>query len=508
MNKPSLISENKAALDSAFPSLALMGFCFLLAIVCIVICAWKIILLEQEQREITQERLLLQRDKDAFMSYGGDLPKLGEEHRQLTLQVASLTESRGELEKNIEALRQKENSLRMRAGGLAGTIATLEAQAEATRAEAARAAAELGKLRPELEALRKEVANMKAQDSGLDESIAKKRKYESTLAANIAGLERSQAHTQEFLAKINTDRDFYLETHKSFERALAKLEETLSRTSALTGVYAGRLEEMGKFKTTLDQGMAVLSADLKGAASNLEAIKEARASHAALLKQEAEQGKLLREHVADVAQNNKKLAASLELVQDLDKKLQAALAAESATMQKLAQEDAETRARLAATAETLSKSVDNFKSDQGKIQATLTDLGNLLNERKAESKTLLDLAVELASLAEKNRETTRSGIQVGAVFGEAARTLQKQAEELKTALDQGSEQGRRFGQVLDADMERQKEVAILIKEAREEITMSRRQSMELQAILEKLKASEQEEAPKSKEEPTAEKAAQ
>lgn len=397
MNKAPALPENRPALDSAFPSLFLMGFCLLLAIACITVCAWKIILLEQEQRETEQERLLLERDRDAFLTYGAELPRLTMQHGQLARDIASLDERRKELEKSIEDMSQEQTKLRLETGGLAGTIAAMEAQADATRAELSKTAAELDKLRPDLAATRKEVDGLKARESALNESIAKKQKDESRLLANIAGLERSRAHAQEFVARLNEDKNFYAGMQKNFERTLANFEETLAKSGSLTSEYALKLEDMGKFKSTLDQGMAVLAADLQGVAGNLEAIKQDRANYAALLRQESEQQKLLREHVESIAANNKKLASALETIQNLDKKLQSSLAAEAAVLQKL-------------------------------------------------------------------------------------------AENIKASLVQSGEQGREFGQILDNGLERQREIAKLVKEAREELNLNHGQRAELETVLEKLRA--------------------
>lgn len=480
-------SSPRSALDTSFPSLLVMGVCLLAAIAGIVVCGWKIVLLEQEQQDIAQERLLLERDRDAFLTYGGELPRMRDERRGLEQKLAQLTEARAGLRKEIASLEEERNKLRLEDGALAGTIATMNGQADAMRTLLGKGNAELAKLQPELENSRKEAARLKAQETTLRESIAAKQKQETGLLASIAGLERSRSHTQELLTRMSEDKEFYAGMRKNFETTLARFEETLKKSGILTEEYGQKLEDMGKFKTTLDQGMAVLSADLQEAATNLEAVKQARASHAALLKQETEQGKLLESHTNTIAANSKRLEQALEAVQMLDKKLQTALTVEANTITKLAQGDAQTRAQLAAAAETLNRSAENFKADQAKIQAAVTDLANLLAERKVESRTLGELAADLAVQADKNRQTTLDGIQAGANFAEAAQTLRKQAEKIQEEMDKRAEQARQLREILDTELKRQAEAAKLAKEVKEQIAESKRQSAELQILLDGLK---------------------
>ncbi len=480
-------AKRRPILDSAFPSLALMGFCLFLALACIVICAWKIILLEQEREDIHQERLLLQRDKDAFLTYGGELPALATRHQDLTRKVAQLEETRSGLEKSIENLQAEQAKLRVEAGGLSGTIASLEAQSQAVGAELAKTVAELGELRPALDSSRKEAEKLRAQETALTQSIVKKQKDEAALLAAIAGLERSRRHARQFLEKLTEDQAFYGGMEKNYAAALARFEDILAKSASLTADYALKLEEMGKSRIALDQGMAMLKVDLESAAANLDALKKDRASHAALLRLEAEQEKLLREHVDGVAANNKKMAAALELVESLDGKLQAALAAEASSLRKVVHDDSRTRAKLAAAAESLAASVEQMKADQGKLKAGMADMENLLAGGRTESRALGKLAAELAVLADKNRETSLSGIQAGANFAEASQNLQKQVQNLKLAMDNNEAQARRIGEILEGEAERQAQMAKLAREAREIFEDSRNQNEDLKKILTSLK---------------------
>lgn len=479
-------AESQPRLDSAFPSLLVMGLCLLFAIACIVFCAWKIILLEQEREEITQQRLLLQRDRDAFLTYGGELPRLTAEHGQLERKVETLRENRTALEKDLAKLEEERAKLAVETGSQSGSLAALETQARIAGDELGKTLAELARLRPELEKARKDTAALKAEEKALAESIAKKRNDEVSIMASIAGLERSRQQAQEFLARLAADGEFYSGMEKNFEAALGKFYAVLARAANLTEAYAAHVDGMDKFKSVLDQGMAALASDLDGAAVNLEALKKHRASQESLLGQEAEQGKLLKEHVDELAATNKKLVAALAAAQDIDRKLRTALGAEMESLRRLAREDENTRATLAAAAATLAASARDAREDQARLRENMAELESLLNGRKAESRALGELAGELAALADRNREASQAGIQAGAGLSEAAQNLQKQVQSLKAAQDQAESQSRRIGELLAGELERQTQIAKLAREARDEMEAAATQRRELARLLEQM----------------------
>lgn len=484
---PPSLSEKKSSLDSAFPSILLMGLCLALAIVCIVICGWKIILLEEEQKEIARERLLLERDRDEFLTYGGELPGMRAEHQRLMEDIARERETRREITQAIGELEEAQRKLRLDSGVLSGAIATLEGQAASVRERLGADSQELERLGPGLEEARAQAARLAAEEKTLRGSIDAQRKTEAELTAAIAVLERRQASAREMLERVADDKEYFAGLQKRFDQQMEKFDGIVAKAGALTGDYEARLEDMARFKATLEQGMAVLGSDLKGFEASIETLRQDRAGQAALLKQGEEYARLLRGQIDDIAASNKKFSATMDGMSGLDQKLRAALAAQTAALARLTGDDERTRASLAAAAETLGRTAEALKSEQEKIQANAAQFASFLAIQKGEIDQLKAQAADLAEMAAKNHEAAQDGARSGARFAEAARNLQGQADALKERLAQAEAQTGQMRAFLDEQRTRQEELGRLARETREEIGKNRRQGLELLEILAELK---------------------
>lgn len=476
-------SGKRAALDIAFPSITVMAVALVVALLLIFICGWKLVLLEQEQQEIAQDRLVLERDRDAFLTYGSELPQLEDQRRQLLEEMARQEAKQKVLAKTITELETRREALSLETNGLAGAVANLQAQAQALNRELAEGQADLRKTRPELAQGKKELALLRAQENALKESIQNKQKTESTLVAAVAGLERSKAQAEEFVKRLSADKKIFDESQKKHDELLGMFENILARSGALTDEYAARMEDLNRIRAALDHGQASLASDIKSLAGHLDGIRQDRAMQATLLKTSAEQAKILQAQVEGVTSSNRKFGLALESVQGLDKKLQAALATEVRTLAKWAGEDAETRAKLAAAAHSLGESVDNFKNEQTTARGSALALVELVGKQREELQKLNELAAELVIHAEKSRETSLSGLKSGASLAEIAQNMQQQAERLKSRIEAVEVQGSQLEKLMDGERERLSELSQLARYTKEELGASRHQDEEIRAAL-------------------------
>lgn len=476
-------SEKKAALDIAFPSIAVMAVALVAALLLIFICGWKLILLEQEQQEIAQERLVLERDRDSFLTYGSELPQLEDQRQRMVEEIAKLEARQKVLSKTLSELETRRESLNLETNGLSGAVAHLQGQVQALNKELAESQAELRKIRPELAQGKKDLALLRAQENALRESIQTKQKNEATLAAALAGLERSRSQTEEYVKRLNTDKKFIEEGQKKHDELVAAFENIIAKSGALTDEYSMRVEDLNRVKIAFDHGQSTLDADLKSLAGHLDGIKQDRALHAALLKTGTEQNKVLQAQVEGVASSSRKLGIALESVQGLDKKLQAALATEVKTLAKWAGEDADTRAKLAAAAQSLGQSIESFKNEQTMAKEKNHELSELVNKQREELQKLNELAAEFVIHAEKSRETSLSGLKSGANLVEVAQSLQQLAERLQGKVSSVEVQGSQLEKLMDGERDRLSELSSLTRDTREEINVSKRQGEEVRAAL-------------------------
>lgn len=481
-----LIESKKSRSCPPYPSLMSMGIVLAIAIGLIAICGWKIFLLESEQEEIKRERLLLDRDKDAFLTYGGELPQMAERHRLLTQEVAELENRRSGLEERNDELDKKTRELDARASRLTGAVTALESQLQALEASLAKEKAEIAQLTPERSTLQKEVATLKAEQSALNESLTQKRKQEAALTANLEGLERSGAHARELLSRLTADQQVYETFEQRLQAMTSKFDAVLARSDMLTTEYGGRMERLEKFVTQMDQQLTLLDTDRQAISFNLEALKKDRAAYATLLKQTGEHKNLMQAQLESLTSTNKKFSAAMENVQNLDNRLQTTLKAESGALKKMAQEDAAARAALSSSADALKQDIQTLRAQLEHTQANSGHIGDLLTRQREKLDELAAAMASLDSMIEKNRQASQAGIEAGTKLGHTAQSLVTQADIFRTRLDLAANQGSQFEKLMDSQATRMKELGNTTRQLADEIGDTRRRGVQLEAILKEI----------------------
>lgn len=473
----------KSPLDFAFPSLFVMGLILALAVGLTAICGWKILTLDSEQEEIKRERLLLERDRDAFLTYGGELPQMSERHRLLTEEVKRLEDRRKFLENNNKELSEKQTELDSKAARLTGEAAELQTRVQTLEARLGQEREELAKLSPELVAAQKEAAMLKAQDKALSESIAAKRKQEAVLIANLEGLERSRQHSQELLAKMTGDKALYDDVEKQLAQITERFSVILGRADELTTDYGARVANVEKLLTRLDQSMTLIDTDRQALGINLEALKKDHASHVGFLKQNNDQSKLLQGQVDSLVANNKKFATVMDTLRNLDNRLQAALSAETNALKKMAQEDAQTRASLASATQTLTGKIQTLAEQLEKVKDAGSQTSQLLEKQRNQLDALGAQTSALETAMEKTRQAAQAEIEAGTKLGHTAQTLATQADIFKSRLDLSGTQAGEIERLVDNQAGRLKELATMARQLADEIGENRRRGARLEVLL-------------------------
>lgn len=478
-----LIKSKRSLSNRCFPTLLGMGTLLVISIFLIAICAWKIFLLESEQEEIRRERLLLERDTDAFLTYGGELPQMTEQHRRLTHEVAELEKRKTWLDETNGDLDKKSRELDARAARLTGAIIEMESQLQALQASVGKETAELARLRPERSALQKEVETLKAEESSLNESLNQKRRQEAALTANLEGLERSSAHTRELLTRMTSDQKAYEGFEKRLQQLAERFEAILERSDTFTTEYGARIEGLEKFVTKMDQQLTLLDTDRQSMSLNLEALKKDRANYATLLKQTGDQKNLMQTQLESLTSANKKFSAAMENIQNMDNRLQTTLKAESGALKKMAQEDVRVRASLASSAEALKQDIKTLQAQLEHTQTNSGHIGELLTRQREKLDELNAAMASLDSMIEKNRQASQAGMEAGAKLGHTAQSLATQADIFKARLDLAANQGSQFEKLMDTQAARLKELGGTARQLAEEIGENRRRGANLEVIL-------------------------
>lgn len=444
--------------------------------------------MDAEREEISRERLLLERDRDAFLTYGGELPQMTERHRVLTQEVATLEDRKTYLDKSNAELDAKQKELEAKAARLTGAISELQAQQQTLEGELAQNRAEALKLQPERAALQKEVALLKSQEATLSTSIAQKQKQEATLIASLEGIERQRSHAQTLLSKMTDDRELYDRLGTHIEQISGKFEAILAKSDGLTSEYAAKLEGLDKTLAKMDHGFALLDADRQALGLNLDALKKDHANYAAFLKQNGDQSRALQVQVELLVANNKKFTAVMDAVHGLDAKLQSALAAEVGTLKKMAQDDAQTRANLASATLTLGQNAQLFREQIERTQEAGKNVADLLAKQRTQLESMQTMAADLERAVEKNRQAAQSEIDAGARLGHTAQTLATQADIFKTRLDFADNQGGQLEKLMDNQAGRLKELATMARQLADDINENRRNGDRLRIMLGEIQA--------------------
>ena len=476
-------SGQGSALDRSFPSLFVMGLALALALGLVCVCGWKIFALESEWQELARERLLLERDRDAFLTYGGELPQMTERHRFLAGEVARLEDRKKHLEESNAGLEAQGEELAGKASRLAGRVAALETQTQENETELGKIRAELGKLKPERETISQEVAALKASEEGLRAEMAKKRQQEATLISKVEVLEANRRHLEELLARMNVDRELYASFEKNINGLVEKFGAILNRAEAATTDYGLKLADMEKVAAGLGNSLAALDVDRQSFASNLDAFKKDRQNFAGLLKQSGNWNQSIQAQIDSLQAGNRKLAAAMDSVRGLDSRLQSSLASETTALRKLAHEDAQVRASLGAAAQALTGNTQELKTQLERSAGAAGQLADLIARQRGQLDEIGEKIMALQTAADKEKQGAQASLEAGATLGQSAQALATQAEIFKSRLELADRHSGELEKLLAAQNGRLKDLAGLARQLGEEISENRRRGSQLETLL-------------------------
>lgn len=474
---------NGSALDRNFPSLFVMGLALALALALICVCGWKIFTLEAEWQELGRERLLLERDRDAFLTYGSELPQITERRRFLSEEVSKLEDRKKWLEETNTALEARREELEGKASRLTGRVAALETQTQENETELGKIRAELEKLKPEKEILSQEVATLKASGESLRVELDKKRQQEATLTAKVDVLEANRKHLEELLARMNVDKELYASFEKNINALVEKFGAILNTAGSVTTDYGLKLADMEKVAARLSNSLATLDVDRETFSSNLDAFKKDRQNFAGLLKQSGTQSQAIQTQIDTLQAGNKKLAAAVEGIRGLDSKLQASLTNETAALRKLTQEDAAIRANLGAAAQALTGNSHELKNQLERSAGSAGQLADLIARQRVQLEELGEKIIAFQNAAEKGTQGAQASLEAGAKLGHSAQALATQAEIFKNRLELADRQSGDLEKLLDGHNGRLKDLASLARQLGEEISENRRRGSLLETML-------------------------
>lgn len=480
MSDQEIIKRTPSKLDQSFLSIWLLGITAFFAIATMLFCGWRIFLLEGEARELARERLLLERDRDEFLTYGSELPQMSEQHKAMQMELRQFEVRHAELKKEVANLEDKRGNLGRESQDLLGAVTELRAQAEAATGELGRIKAEMARLGPQKEAATREVAELEAREKLLVDSIAEKQKQEAILAANVEGMERQKSHTQQLLARMADDRQRYADFEKTVTERLARFDSVLDNASNLNGKYGERLEDLAKARTGMLQGLEALNVDLQGLSAYLETVKKDRAAWMDALSETADKNKMLQVEINNVAANGKKLAGEIEASENARKTFQATLLTEAAIINRMASEDAGARAQLAEIASSLGRDQQALKALVAQIKEDSSQIRTLMASQQGEVERLAESSRALANQFEKGKQGMDASLQASVSLSHTAVALTDQINDLKSRLKQADARSGTFDELLGAHSDRLKTLTALARELSSEIDESRRQGMRFQ----------------------------
>lgn len=461
----------------------MMGFALVIALALIGICGWKIFTLEAEWQEVDRERLLLERDRDAFLTYGSELPQMTERRRVLAEDVARLEDRKKWLEEANSKLESLREDLEGKTSRLTGRVAALETQTQENENELGRIRAELERLKPEKDNLSQEVAALKKSEEGLRIDLASKKKQESALVAKVDVLEANRKHLEELLSRMTADKDTYAGFEKNFSALLDKFDGILNRAGATTTDYGLRLTEMEKVAARLNNSFAAIDVDRQNFSANLDAFKKDRQNFAGLLKQSGSQNQIIQAQIDTLQAGNKKLVAAMDSIRGLDSKLQSSLTTETAALRKMAQEDGAIRANLGAAAQHLAQNAQELKTQLERSADAVTQFGKLMGQQRAQLEETAEKLVALQAATEKEKQGAQASLEAGAKLGHNAQALATQAEIFKSRLELADRHSGELEKLLDAQTGRLKDLSGLAKQLADEIRENRRRANLLEGML-------------------------
>jgi hypothetical protein len=305
--------------DTAFPSTLIMGICLIFAIILVGITGWKVLLLDQEQEGVRQQRAILERDINAFKQYSGDLPQLEKRHGELTASVAQLDGAQKGLQQAVDSLTQQRQALADESARLGGDNTELASRINAARKELGQVQGELANALPRTDTAKKELAALQGQEAALRTSISDLQKQAATLSADIQGLERLQAHTQDLLTRMTEDQNILEGFRRSVDSMATQLQASLAKADAASNEYTRQTTNVQTATRNLNAEVVAIQTRSQTMENHIATLQQHGVSFSQILTQSGASAQAAQTQIQTLNAENERLAATLEA---LDRQVQ------------------------------------------------------------------------------------------------------------------------------------------------------------------------------------------
>lgn len=394
--------------DTAFPSILLMGMGIILVIALVGITGWKVLLLDQEREAVRQQRIILERDVNAFKQYSGDLPQLEKRHGELTASIAELGGTQKALQQAVDKLTQHRQTVADESARLGGDNAELTSRIDAVRKELGQAQGELANARPMVATAKKELAALQSQEATLRANVSDLQKKAATLTADIQALERSRTHAEELLARMTEDQKALEGFKKSVDAMGAQLRASLAKADAASNEYTRQTTNVQDTTRNLDAEVAAMQTRLRTMESHIATLERHGTSFSQLLAQGGTSTQTLQAQIQTLTAENKRLGSTLEAletqVQQWTQRSQAPLANIKEVEEKLLP----IANSLAGTVQSITAQAITLESQISEMQTNVSNAQNAVNSLAQHMQTLAASTADFQSsvrLTSDNSET-------------------------------------------------------------------------------------------------------
>jgi len=301
-----------SALDRSFFPVWSMGVALILVILLTLLSGWKIINLESERSSVESQRLLLERDKQAYADIQKELPSL-ERRKQAIISEFSELEGKGRsAQVRYESITVQSNAAQSNLEKALAERDQAQAASQAARQELASLQADIQKARVDSQNLKQQVEALRAEEQTFGKSAKQLREQVAQIEADISGLERERQNRKKILEQMSQDTSelqkiskrfdgiaYNLEvSHKAADEAIKSLhfesqkftkavEEVNKQTQGLAKETQVVSREAGNFATAV-QGIHSSGQTVKQASGDIQGAKTALTDAMGQLKKASE----------------------------------------------------------------------------------------------------------------------------------------------------------------------------------------------------------------------------
>ncbi len=391
-------------LDTAFPSIRLLGLCVFVVVLGLVFAGWNMVHLDQQWADLARQKAVLEKEKADLAEYTAELPTLERRHADLTSLTAALEKNRQILDGEVAQLeQQRQEARKILDETLSANYLAQNAQREAQR-ELTQIIEEINTGRPMLIAIEARLAVLKVKELSLREALAGEETRKAQLAADLKGLERERDHARELLERMLNDR------------------KTLADFSDAVKASARGLDQAAKDADAAAKKFTTVTSDLGGSTLNLK-------TEAAAI---ADKVQPLEAQIAQLTARNKALAGAAEQDEKIRRELKSQVETLTAAVSSLNQSGKEMDAQIRKW----SQRSDQTLADVGRVERALTPLPkNLETALKSLSAGADRLAAQVKALEGQTTAMRNLAGMVGPLqnqardFSKATKTLQDEASQ-------------------------------------------------------------------------------